>query len=330
MTSYNSFSLFILYSLLLFTILDSTDPTVSCPTHCGGIEIPYPFGVGKGCYLEKWYEITCNTSTSRKLVPYLSISSKEVVDISLPTLSSDYYVDPYASINIKHQITSKGCSSDGEELGSLLDLTGIPFYVSKNNRLVAIGCNNTASLTNVEPSIVGCKTSCSTNYHTRTKDYLALVSCNDASGYTEFCNVHTLDEVACNGIRCCKANMLDNVQQSVGVRIENTTTRGCKVAFLTTTGGFLSNESDPQRIHARRYSTVELGLFIHTPNISFVKSLGCHTREEYVTLPTLRFTNRRNSTKSCVCDYNAYLSYATCLCAPGFKGNPYRLGGCEG
>ena len=276
------------------------------------------------------YEITCNTSTSRKLVPYLSIISKEVVDISLPTLSSDYYVDPYASINIKHQITSKGCSSDGEELGSLLDLTGIPFYVSKNNRLVAIGCNNTASLTNVEPSIVGCKTSCSTNYHTRTKDYLALVSCNDASGYTEFCNVHTLDEVACNGIRCCKANMLDNVQQSVGVRIENTTTRGCKVAFLTTTGGFLSNESDPQRIHARRYSTVELGLFIHTPNISFVKSLGCHTREEYVTLPTLRFTNRRNSTKSCVCDYNAYLSYATCLCAPGFKGNPYRLGGCEG
>ncbi|KAL1187768.1 Wall-associated receptor kinase-like 9 [Cardamine amara subsp. amara] len=328
MSSNNSFSLLIFFSLLLSFILDFGALTVSsCPTtHCGEIEIPYPFGVGKGCYLEKWYEITCNiSSTSGKVVPFLSVINKEVVKISLPTPDA-YYRDPvpYGSVRIKNSITSKGCSSDGEEL---MNLTGTPFYVSNKNTLIAAGCNITASLTNVEPSIVGCRSICNKSYHTPTKDYLAVVTCNTEYGYDDrYCNeTSIIDERSCNGIGCCKANMPDMIHQIVGVQIDNTmTTEGCKVAFLTDETYFLSNGSDPQRLHAKRYSTVELGWFIHTANHSFLNALECYNITEFM---GLNYSDQRMT--SCVCDYNAYLSYARCSCNPGFKGNPYGLGGCE-
>ncbi|EOA33925.1 hypothetical protein CARUB_v10021418mg [Capsella rubella] len=321
MSSYYGFSLLILLYLLLFS-------TVSpCQHDCGGIEIPYPFGVGKGCYLEKWYEITCNISTSGKPVPFLSVINKEVVNISVPNQNAYGYEDSieYGLLRVKNQITSKGCSSDVEEpTRSLLNLTDTPFYVSTRNTLIAVGCNNTASLTNVEPIIVGCKSSCASN-HTAAKDYLAVV--NNENWLSNYCNRRQIiDETSCNGIRCCKANMVGSIQQVVGVRIENTTTRGCKVAFLTIKAQSLSSDPDPQRIHARGYSTVELGWSIRTANHSFVKSLGCYTVEEY---RNVTYPDRRNYMISCVCEENAYLSYASCSCARGFRGNPYSLGGCK-
>ncbi|KAL1213653.1 Wall-associated receptor kinase-like 9 [Cardamine amara subsp. amara] len=331
MSSNNSYSHLILFSLLFSFILYSVALTVPCPTHCGKIEIPYPFGVGKGCYLEKWYEITCNsTSTSGKVVPYLSIINKEIVDISLPPKFDYLYEDRSlsdGSARIKNPITSKGCSSDGEELGSLLNLTGTPFYVSNINTLIAIGCNITASLTHVEPSIVGCKSSCITNYHTPTKDYLAVVACNIKRRYdSRYCDETSIrNETSCYGNRCCKADMPDMIQQIVGVRIDNpTTTGGCEVAFLTDETYFLSNGSDPQRHHAKGYSTVELGWFINTTNRLFLKSLECYNITEYM---SLNYSDQ--GMISCVCDYNASLSFARCSCSRGYKGNPYRLGGCK-
>ncbi|KAG7586453.1 Protein kinase-like domain superfamily [Arabidopsis thaliana x Arabidopsis arenosa] len=312
--------------------MDFADLTVSpCQPDCGGIEIPYPFGIGKGCYLEKWYEVTCNTSTSGKLVPYLSAINKEVVNISLPTtLKSDYDPFPYGSVRIKTLISSKGCSSNGEELGSLLNLTDTPFYVSQRNTLIAVGCNNTASLTNVEPSIVQCKSSCGTSYQTPTKDYLAVLTCNTKYGYDDmYCNQSSImDEKSCNGIRCCKANLPDRIQQTVGVRIENTTTAGgCTVAFLTDEAYIFSNVSNPHRLHAKRYSTVELGWFIHTEDRSFVKSLalGCYDIKEYL---NQTYNQRKNIKINCLCDFNVHLNYTRCACPRGYQGNPYSLGGC--
>ncbi|EOA33654.1 hypothetical protein CARUB_v10019823mg [Capsella rubella] len=335
MTCYNCFSLLIvLFSLPVFLNVNSSDLTVSCPTtHCGGIEIPYPFGVGKGCYLEKWYEITCNTSsTSGKLVPFLSVINKEVVGISLWNRNDDIHniSGNYSSVSIRNQITSMGCSSDGEELtGSLLNLTGTPFYVTRRNTLIGLGCDNTASLTNVEPSIVQCKSSCNIKPHTPTQGYLALAACHNEYGYnSEDCyEKSTVTETSYNGIRFCAASMYGNIiPQVVGVRIENTTTRGCKVAFFTIEAYSLSSDLDPQRAYARGYSTVELGWFIYTANHSYVESLGCYTVNEYFS-PTYYRSN--GDLRSCECDYNVSLNYASCGCTRGFRGNPYSLGGCK-
>ncbi|CAH2067920.1 unnamed protein product [Thlaspi arvense] len=328
MGSNNSFSLLIPFSLLLLLILDSAPLTASrsCSGECGGIEIPYPFGVGEGCYLEKAYEITCgNTSISGKVVPVLSILGKDVVNISLPR-----------SIRIKNPITSRGCSSDGEDdFESLLNLTGTPFYVGSSNSMVASGCNNTALLTNVEPTVGGCKSSCGLTYHTPTKHFIATAACNEDYGYEydAYCSERssTLYEKSCSsGVGCCEISMPDLGHQIVGVRIDNTTTTGgCKVAFLTDEAYSLSNGSDPHRFHAEGYSTVKLTWFIDTANHSFVDSLGCYGMKEYM---RLRASSSYESIyeKNCACDYYDNSSTYSCTCTQGYRGNPYVPGGCKG
>lgn len=334
MSSNTSCSLLSLLFLLLLLILDSADLTVSsyCLRNCGGIKIPYPFGIGMGCYLEHSYEIECVNSSSipGKLVPFLSAIGKEVVNISSPQVLASIDLED-GSVRIKNKITSKGCSSDGEEHVSLLNLTGTPFYVSRNNILIASGCNNMASLTNVEPIMVGCKSSCSATNRTASKDYLAELSCDKFCSRT---NETIFNQKGCNGFQCCEANMPTQIQQIVGVRIDSTTTTGgCKVAFLTDEEYSFLNGSDPKRLHAKGTSTVNLGWFIHTSNRSYVDSLGCQSYETMSRLKREGYNAYESIYGiSCYCDYNAYLSYARCSCNDGYQGNPYLQGGggCKG
>ncbi|KAL0797363.1 hypothetical protein Bca101_052537 [Brassica carinata] len=117
-------------SLLLVLILASADLTASrssCPSHCGNISIPYPFGIGKGCYLNEWFAIQCNNFTSGDRVPYLPKINKEVVNISLPepTISD---VDHYGSLRIKTNITSMGCSNTSDEIKFGEEFYWLPVY----------------------------------------------------------------------------------------------------------------------------------------------------------------------------------------------------------
>ncbi|XP_010516829.1 PREDICTED: wall-associated receptor kinase-like 10 [Camelina sativa] len=337
MSSNSSRSLLVLLSLLLLLILDSADLTASSSCsikECGGINIPYPFGIGVGCYLEKWYEIECVNSSSipGKHVPFLSIIGKEVVNISLPPTYTTYISIGQGSVRIKNQVTSKGCSSHEEELVSPLNLTGTPFYVTSSNILIASGCNNTASLTNIESNIVGCKSSCVPANRTASKDYLtALSRCNKYGG--SICNAESIiNEKNCNGFLCCQADIPALYeQQIVGVRIDSTTTTtgGCKVAFLTDEAYSLSSGSDPKLLHANGTTTLELGWFINTSNRSYVDSLGCQSFEMYNNLSEQSYASTYPI--SCVCHYNAYnnasLSYARCSCNRDYEGNPFLPGG---
>lgn len=226
--------------------------------------------------------------------PVLTVIDKEVVEITPPD-----------SI----RINSKECSSDGEEFESLLNLTGTPFYVDRRNTLIAAGCGITASLTNVEPSMVGCKSGCDNKTRTPTQDFLALDDCiTFYSSDTEDCRERSIvNEKSCSGIGCCEAYIPPGRQQVVGVRIDNTTTTlgGCKVAFLTDENYLLANGSDAQRIHSTGHATVLLGWLINLSNPFFFDSLRCNTKKEYnqLSIPSTYGIN-------CTCEnYSTFSTY---------------------
>ncbi|CAN8241553.1 unnamed protein product [Cochlearia groenlandica] len=220
-----------------------------------------------------------------------------------------------------------GCSNVQENSGSLLNLTGTPFYVGSDNTLLGFGCDTIVALTNVEPIMVGCTSSCNEVNHTYSRDYFEKINCN-RNTLTMESGIQICDQVdqnSCNGTRCCKASMSDGIEQIVGVQIDdNTTTKGCKVSFLSFSTSGLSNmysSYNTQQIHDLEYSTVKLAWSIYTTNLSFVNSLGCDNLTTHYnrTHKSKSFGPR----KSCICDSNDDLSYASCACSTGYEGNPY-------
>ncbi|KAL9306503.1 putative protein kinase RLK-Pelle-WAK family [Arabidopsis thaliana] len=341
----NYYFLILLYFLIL-QILHSS----SCQLTCGDIQIPYPFGIGdKGCYLDEWYEIECLSNTaSKKDSPILKKIKMEVLNISLPLASYNLGATSpkVSSIRVKSSIASMGCSSDGKEFGLTLNLTDSPFFFGDENYLVAAGCNTKASLTNVEPSMVGCESTCITSKNAQSIPLFNKVRCSKSwsfdsntenilpSKYIPVCNkTEKQEDTICNGKGCCQAKAPVGAQQLIGVTITNTsngnltTGGGCKVAFLTDEVYTLWNATKPENLFSNGYANVSLGWFIQTKNHSFIESLGCQNREEFDESKKLRI----KSTAKCTCDNHtaSEIIYASCACAGGYKGNPYRVD-CQG
>lgn len=77
---------FFLHALLLLRVATGTESLTmtpaGCETTCGGVDIPYPFGVGTGCS-RKGFEINCVNNSSSVLagtslrVVHLSVDPAE-------------------------------------------------------------------------------------------------------------------------------------------------------------------------------------------------------------------------------------------------------------
>ncbi|XP_010497671.1 PREDICTED: wall-associated receptor kinase-like 3 [Camelina sativa] len=282
----------------------TSNSSTPCNRTCGGISIPFPFGIGgKDCYLNNWYEVVCNTTTpgsSGTTVPFLSRMNREVVNISL----SDGY-EPHGLVHIKGPVTSLGCSSQGPQKSlSGLNVTGkgSPYFLTDENRLVAVGCGTKALMTDIESEILGCES-----------------SCEDSKNSKEVTNS------ICNGYRCCQARIPTDRLQAIGVKIESsngTGGEGCKVAFFTKTRYFPSNVTEPEKFHADGYAVVELGWYFDTSDSRFRNPLGCKN--------LTRSNGSYTSLDSCLCGYGYFsgINYRNCHCNTGYTGNAYIRGGC--
>ncbi|KAG6657228.1 hypothetical protein CIPAW_04G075400 [Carya illinoinensis] len=127
-------------SVNAFTRASNVINRTSCPEDCGNnVIIPYPFGIGKGCYAGDWFEISFDLE-----VLEIDIAFPGTVRVSYPIFSS--------------------CTSVTSNTTDL-ELEKSPFIFSdNNNNFVAMGCNNYASMWSVFPddsvSYGGCKSPC--------------------------------------------------------------------------------------------------------------------------------------------------------------------------
>ncbi|KFK28619.1 hypothetical protein AALP_AA7G023000 [Arabis alpina] len=212
-----------------------SNSSTSCNITCGGVSIPYPFGIGgKDCYLNSWYEVVCKSpSGSDRNVPFLSRINKEVLNISFLDTK------PHGVVHIKGSVASLGCQGPEKSLLSFnVTGKGSPYFITDENRLVAVGCGTKALITDTGSETLGCESSCE--------------------------NIKSNRQVTnsiCDGYKCCQARLpLESPQpQVIGVNINVTRGEGCRVAFLTNKRYTQVNVTEPEQFHSDGYAVVELG-----------------------------------------------------------------------
>lgn len=160
----------LLFSWLLMSTAASVEPPIAkagCPARCGDVEIPFPFGIGKGCYADVWFQVSCIKNT----VPLLNRTKLEVTEISVD-----------GTLKVKNPITFSNCSGKVENRQSP-NLEGSPFVLSqKSNRFTAVGCGAIALMTlNSSITVAGCFSICG--------DDTAIVN------------------KSCNGMDCCQTTI---------------------------------------------------------------------------------------------------------------------------
>ncbi|KAH9780130.1 Wall-associated receptor kinase-like 9 [Citrus sinensis] len=153
-----------------------------CPTECGNISISYPFGIGKGCYFDKGYEVICDHSSGSHKAFLPGVNRLELLDIFSYSKFAVSVNVPTISLNSSSKRTSniaKGVNlsvtpSESETVATLIrvlkpirvyipvislkssnltsndkgvSLSGSPFTFSRSrNRFTAIGCNNYSTI----------------------------------------------------------------------------------------------------------------------------------------------------------------------------------------
>lgn len=104
----------------------------SCQAQCGDVDIPYPFGIGAGCYINDWFAIDCNnqTAVSSTPKPFLKSFKLEVLNISLQhgTVLVKYVNYPIFWI-----------CANGTKTTASVDLASSPFVFSQfANKFLAV------------------------------------------------------------------------------------------------------------------------------------------------------------------------------------------------
>ncbi|KAL8171822.1 hypothetical protein V2J09_023626 [Rumex salicifolius] len=131
-----------------------------CKANCGGISIPFPFGIGVNCSLDSWFEIDCKASNGT-VKPLLSKLGVEVMEVNIN------YSNEYGSPNvIVGAPPLNACRSDAQiQKLTGIDLTGSPYnFSTQYNVFVMEGCPGSAALVSHSlQTMAGCATVCHSN-----------------------------------------------------------------------------------------------------------------------------------------------------------------------
>ncbi|KAH6756718.1 hypothetical protein C2S53_000808 [Perilla frutescens var. hirtella] len=157
-----------------------------CPDRCGSLLIPYPFGVGPGCYIERSFKIICDSATNppRAYLPYPP--NAKILDINL-TFIRVRMPNRTVVYNLYDPVLGRVFSA------KFLGFIDTPYIFSDGNWLTSISCDDVASMTGRTYDGVkysgGCLSQCDGK-----NDFDGILSCPDIrdSGYGQ-------------GSGCCRA-----------------------------------------------------------------------------------------------------------------------------
>lgn len=169
----------ILLSIAIMAQLSSisAQPAPGCKSHCGDMEIPYPFGIGTECAIEPGFVIYCNKTADGSMKPFLI--NVEVLNISL--LHGQTRALNALSTYCYNDVTKSMESSQWS-----LDFSTWPYRFSNlHNKFVVIGCNTLSYIYNGEYT-TACASVCAKDPTNGSCDGVGCCQNNIAKGLNSY------------------------------------------------------------------------------------------------------------------------------------------------
>ncbi|XP_020169696.1 wall-associated receptor kinase 2-like [Aegilops tauschii subsp. strangulata] len=295
---------FLLPALLLAATVESLlTVRPDCQESCGGVDIPYPFGIGAGCF-RPGFEITCLNNT----MPVLPASTGVVRVLTL-------LVMPRPEARVMLPVSWTCYNSAGNTTAVSLDgrvnfnKDNVYRISNTHNQLFVLGCN----------TFVYTMSWCTAHCNDPLSAMYTLYS-----GCTTYCNdSRSAQDGACAGVGCCHVDIPPGIGDNL-MKFDTWSRVGkefspCDYAFIVEKGSYTFRAAD---LHMEKHTRLPLRLdwAIRDSNVNSTASLSCAQ------------LSQGNST-SCVSDHSECVDSTNgpgyvCNCTKGYEGNPYLPHGC--
>lgn len=291
--------LIVFQAILLFWSLITAESQVvtfpRCRSNCGGIDIPYPFGMEEGCYLDESFKILCNSSSQ---APKLTINGNG--------LEVRYISVRRSMIRVMFPIGFTNCGD--RDRNTVVDLEGSPFVFSSENYFIARGCGNLALMTQNQYTIGGCVSIC---------DERSDMGCS---------GINCCQTRIPSFLKGFNVTMM-GFNDGKGRRGE----KQCWYAYLTAQSRIINGiyyydyyyegDFDSNDMREGDYVPVDLDWGIDKRVFESLVKNGSFYNSSYSSWCTEVNNSSINSTSQS--------STVKCSCSPGFDGNPYLSGICQ-
>ncbi|XP_078150728.1 wall-associated receptor kinase 3-like [Carex rostrata] len=289
--------------LLHFKTAESSKTTIAlpgCPESCGGIHIPYPFGIGRNCSLSQEFNVTCQPSydSNTTIIPVLG----------------DIGIQPFQILNINMSLGQARVSFPAA--GQCYNRTA----KKEEYWVPPIDYRDTSFRINTEKNkftVIGCNT-------------LAYLNLDYSSNYLEGCfsscdSLDTLNKYgSCSGIGCCQTD-ISKEKNFFHIDFDDRYNNSDVYDFNPCSYAMVVEEAE------FKFQTNYVTTMLNEDDIDnkqwpmvFDWAIGNTTCD---------IALKNKSTYACRSDHSSCFTVSgggyLCNCSVGYEGNPYLDGGCQ-